>query len=98
MSQNVADGIRRAVIDTCNNMLPGLEALGEQPLENLPKDNAEGLPTLERELLENITPKEDYGPAPDSAEITPGNGAQPADKRKPRRSTGTPASSTRRTQ
>ena len=94
MSQNVADGIRRAVIETANTMLPALEELGEQPLENLPKDNAEGLSTLERELLEKVTPKEDYGPDPDSAELTPGNGAQPPDKRKPRPSTGSPASST----
>ena len=27
MSQNVADGIRRAVIETANNMLPALENL-----------------------------------------------------------------------
>ena len=98
MSQNVADGIRRAVIETANNMLPALEELGEQPLENIPKDNAAGLPTLERELLEKVTPKEDYGPGSDPADITPGNGAQPADKKKPRPSTGTPASSSGRTQ
>lgn len=98
MSQNVADGIRRAVIESCNNMLPALEELGEQPLENIPEDNAAGLSTLERELLEKVTPKEDYGPGSDSADITPGNGAQPADKRKPRPSTGTTASSTGRTQ
>ena len=98
MSQNVADGIRRAVIETCNNMLPALEELGEQPLENIPKDNAPGLPTLERELLEKVTPKDDYGPGSNPADITPGNGAQPADKKKPRPSTGTPASSSGRTQ
>ena len=98
MSQNVADGIRRAVIETANNMLPALEELGEQPLENISKDNAAGLTTLERELLEKVTPKEDYGPGSNPADITPGNGTQPADKRKPRPSTGTPASSSGRTQ
>jgi len=91
MSQNVADGIRRAVLETCNNMLPTLEDLGEQPLENIPKGASEGYPSLERELLEKVTPKEDYGPVAESSEITPGNGSQPADKRKPRSSPGTPA-------
>ena len=98
MSQNGADGIRRAVIETANNMLPALEELGEQPLENIPRDNAAGVTTLERELLQKVTPKEDYGPGSDPADITPGNGAQPADKKKPRPSTGTPASSSGRTQ
>jgi len=93
MSQNVADGIRRAVLETCNNMLPALEELGEQPLENTPKDTDEGIPALERELLDKVTPKEDYGPNAEPGEITPGNGSQPADKRKPRSSPGTPATS-----
>ena len=96
MSQNVADGIRRAVLETCNSMLPALEELGEQPLENFPKDTDEGIPALERELLDKVTPKEDYGPNAEPGEITPGNGSQPADKRKPRSSPGTPATSSGR--
>ena len=83
MSQNVADGIRRAVLETCNNMLPALEELGEQPLENFPKDTDEGIPALERELLDKVTPKEDYGPNAEPGEITPDNGSQPADKKSP---------------
>ena len=72
-------------------MLPTLEELGEQPLENLPKNTDEGFPSLERELLDKVTPKEGYGPTTEPGEITPGNGAQPADKRRPRSSPGTPA-------
>ena len=50
-TQNVADGIRSAVLDICNNLLPTLDELGKGVTEDAVADHVERAAVTETEML-----------------------------------------------
>jgi len=53
-TQNVAEGIRSAVLEICNNLLPAVEEFGKEAPEALIAHQADGAPASETE--ENFSP------------------------------------------
>ena len=57
-TQNVADGIRSAILETCNNLLPGLEAFGKESPEAPANDQVDHAAAIETEPPENAASNE----------------------------------------
>ena len=85
MSQNVADAIHRAGVESRKQIPPALEQLGNQVREEPFADQNNSHATLGEELSEKAVSNETHVDSPVMDEATPVNGTQPADKPSPRR-------------
>ena len=85
MSQNVADAIHRAVVESRKQISPALDELGEQVREEPFADQNESQATLGEESLDKAVSKGTHGDSPAMGEPSAANGKQPAHKPSPKR-------------
>lgn len=85
MSQNVADAIHRAVVDSRKHISPALDELGEQVRQEPFASQNDSHATPGGELLDKGGTNGTHGDSPAMDEPSAANGAQPADKPSPRR-------------
>ena len=53
LTQNVSEGIRSAVVEICNNLLPAVEEFGKEVPEALLADQGNGASNVESKMLDN---------------------------------------------
>ena len=57
-TQNVSEGIRSAVLEICNNLLPAVEEFGKEAPKSLKADQTDGATGVETKMLENAASNE----------------------------------------